>query len=84
MKPPTPLPAESVRFRTAILDALAHFHEPEDFTYIDSDTAIVRCAACGGRASVRFHGRAPRADLTCIENGCPESEQLAKLKAVPR
>lgn len=84
MKSATPLPQASYRFRTAILDALAHFHEPEDFFYIDSDTAIVRCAVCGGRASVRFHGRAPRADLKCIDNDCPEDEQVAKLSEVTR
>lgn len=71
-----PLPAESVRFRRLIADALWDDHRPR---YISADCWIGVCCCCGLSIAVRFAGRAPRATLDC-KGGCSEAEVVARIR----
>lgn len=67
-----PLSGQAVRFRTRIIDALDHFE------YVNADTCVGACPVCDGVLGVRFHGTAPRADLTC-HAGCDERDVAAAI-----
>ncbi|MEA2152869.1 MAG: hypothetical protein QOI18_1102 [Solirubrobacteraceae bacterium] len=64
------LPERSVHFRSRIIDALIET-DARRFWYIESDIVAGACPVCGAELGVRFHGLAPRADLTC-NGGCAE------------
>jgi hypothetical protein len=66
------LGAESVRFRSRLLDVLDKI-EPRRFGYVDEDTSIASCPVCCSALSVHFHGAAARVDLECF-GGCSELE----------
>ena len=65
-----PLSAEAIRFRDHVIDAL---WGQDRFYYIDSSHFVGVCPLCDFAVGVRFHGRAPRATLTC-HGGCAEGE----------
>jgi hypothetical protein len=75
-----PLPEASVRFRTALIDALLRGHARENLIYnFDSDWASCPCPIYGGTLAVKFVARAPRAELEC-HCGCSEQEVLEALR----
>ena len=56
------LPPASVAFRRELLGLLDRSTPLPRFFYVSSDTSICICAACGAAMTVRFAGRAARAD----------------------
>lgn len=62
-----------VVFRKRIIDALCAI-DKERFVYINEDKILGPCPICiTGYVAVYFHGRAPRADITC-SLGCAEAD----------
>jgi hypothetical protein len=71
--PPDPLPPDPdwVIFRKRIIDGIWAIDQ-QRFVYIDENTIGGGCPVCAdGHVTVAFHGRAPRADITC-SLGCAE------------
>lgn len=64
------LSEEAIRFRRAVIDSLC----VDIFGYINADRVVGQCPICGEAIGVYFHGRAPRATLTCRGAGCSEEE----------
>ena len=79
-EPPRPRQApgcpEWQRFRRRIIGALDRV-ESERFVYIDEDRIVHVCPVCEAELPeylvVRFHARAPRAEIRC-SLGCPDGE----------
>jgi hypothetical protein len=76
-----PLPPDVVAFRARIVDAVAW--DINRFHWISRDVIIGVCPRCDAALSVRFVGRAARAQLDC-HAGCSERLVAAAIKRGPR
>ena len=67
-EPPRPADPDWIHFRKAIIDALWTL-DRDRFAYLDEDTIVGACPICAAELPeylvVRFHGKAPRADVSC-------------------